>query len=115
MLEIVGCVNDVVRLKAEPADVLDNAVDIILIFRLRVCVVEAQLGRTVKVLGDAKVQTDRLRVPDMQIAVRFRWKARLHAAVVFPSVVVSANLLANKVCSCYVITHRFRLRKFSGP
>src|SRR5690606_27060413 len=57
-------------LEAEPRDVADRRLDVAHLLGLGVRVVEAQVGHAAVVLGDAEVQADRLRVADVQEAVR---------------------------------------------
>ena len=62
-------------IEAEPAHVLDDRIDIFLLFLGRVGVVEAQMTPAAKLLGGAEVQTNGLGMADMQIAVRLRRKS----------------------------------------
>src|SRR5262245_42634558 len=54
----------------EPADVLLDRVDVLLLFLDRVGVVEAQVATSAELSGDPEVERDRLGVPDMEVAVR---------------------------------------------
>ena len=45
---------------------------------LRIGIVIAQIASPLVLLGDPKIQTDRLRMPDVQISIGFRRKARRH-------------------------------------
>src|SRR5215813_1592170 len=65
-------------IEAQPVDVALDRVDELLLFLGRIGVVEAQMAAPVVFLGEAKVETNRLRMADMQIAIRLRWKARHH-------------------------------------
>ena len=49
------------------------------------------------VIRYAEIQADRLRVPDMEIAVRFRWKARNDSAAMFAGGEIGGYYLADKV------------------
>ena len=62
-------------IEAEPAHVAHDGVDIFLLFLGRVGVVEAQVAVAAEFLGDAEIETDRLGMADMQIAVRLRREA----------------------------------------
>src|SRR5690242_16163711 len=64
--------------EAQPVDVALNRVDELLLFLGWVGVVEAQMAAPPVFLGDAKVETDRLRMADMQITIRFGREARHH-------------------------------------
>ena len=81
-VEIVGRVV-LVRppLEAEPAHRLLDRVDILLLFLRRVGVVEAQVAAPAVLGGEAEVEADRLRMPEMKIAVRLGRKARHHRLV----------------------------------
>ena len=81
-VEIVGRVV-LVRppLEAEPAHRLLDRVDILLLFLRRVGVVEAQVAAPAVLGREAEVEADRLRVPEMQVAVRLGRKAGHHLPV----------------------------------
>src|SRR5207237_8130834 len=50
-----------------------------------------------ELLGDAEVQADGLGVPDVEVAVRLRWEARLHPATEGAAGDVLADELADEV------------------
>ena len=68
-----------------------------MLFGHRVRVVEAQVAGAAEVAGDAEVQADRLRVADVQVAVRLGRKPRGHAAAVLAAGVVGGDDLADEV------------------
>ena len=68
-------------LEAEPAHRGLDRVDVLLLFLRRVGVVEAQVAAPAVFGGEAEVEADRLRVPEMQVAVRLGRKARHHLLV----------------------------------
>ena len=77
LLEVVGRVVEVLApVEAEPAHVLLDGVDVLLLLLGRVRVVEAEVAAAAELLGDAEVQADRLRVAEVQVAVRLRREAR---------------------------------------
>jgi hypothetical protein len=77
LLEVVGGVMEVnAPVETEPADVALDGVDILLLLLGRIGVVEPQMAAPAILLGDAEIEADRLGVTDMEIAVRFRRKAR---------------------------------------
>ena len=83
LLEVVGCVvHPVFPVKAEPAHILHDGVDVLLVLLTRVGVVETQVADAIVVGCNAEVQTDGLGVADVQVAVWFRWEAGVHPAVV---------------------------------
>ena len=72
LLEIVAREEQVrAPVEAEPLHARLDRVDELLLLLLRVRVVEAQVAAAVVVVRDAEIQADRLRVADVQIAVRF--------------------------------------------
>src|SRR5439155_26917193 len=71
LMEVVGGVVEVLTpVEAEPADVLLDRVDVLLLFLDRVGVVEAQVTAPTELLGDREVECDRLRVADVEVSVR---------------------------------------------
>ena len=62
-------------IKAEPAHVALDGVDIFLRFLGRVGVVVAQAAMAAEFLRHTEIQTDRFGVADVQIAIRFRREA----------------------------------------
>ena len=58
---------------------LDNGVDILLLFTLRVGVVKAQVAHTAVVRRQAEVQADAFGMADMQVAVGLGREARADA------------------------------------
>ena len=61
--------------KAQPAYVIKNGLDILLIFIDRVCVIKTHEAVPGEFLHQAKIQKNRLGVPDVEIAVGFRRKS----------------------------------------
>ena len=77
LLEVVRRVVEVrAPVEAEPADVGLDGVEVLLLLLGRVGVVEAQVAPPAELLGDAEVEADRLRVPDVEIAVGLGREAR---------------------------------------
>ena len=62
--------------EAQPADGLDDRVDVLLRLFLGIGVVEAQVAGAAEVPGNPEVQADRFRVAEVQVAVRLRGEAR---------------------------------------
>src|ERR1700743_191407 len=65
----------------------------------RIGVVEAQVAAPGKFLRNAEIERDRLRMADMEIAVRFRRKPG-HDLLVFLRVEISLYDIANEVAAC---------------
>ena len=74
---------------AQPTDVVDDGVDVLLLFLLGVGVIEAQIGVPPELIGEPEIQADRLGVADVQVAVGLGRKAGLDAAVEFVGLQVS--------------------------
>ena len=77
LVEVVGGVQHVCRLEAEPAHVGDDRVDVLGFLGLGVGVVEAEIADTAEVVRNVEVDGDGLGVPDVQVAVGFRREAGL--------------------------------------
>ena len=61
--------------KTEPPDIALNRVDIFLLFLGWIRVIEPQVTAAAKFLGYAKIQANRLGMPDVEIPIWFRRKA----------------------------------------
>ena len=92
----------VAPIKAQPFDIALDRFDILHVFGFGVGVVEAHVadpfhrGR-IHFLRRAKVQTDRLGVANVQIAIWLRRKARGHPPMMFVGFDISGDDLADKV------------------
>jgi hypothetical protein len=84
-------------LEAQPADVLLDGVDVLLVLGLGVGVVETEVASPAVLLRDAEVEADRLGVADVEIAVRFRGETGDHPSAVLASGAVLGNPLADEV------------------
>ena len=101
LLEIVGRVEQpVLPVAAEPADVVDDRIDVLLLFLGRVRVVEPQVELAAVLLREAEVQADALGVADVQIAVRLRRKPRMHAPAVLAGGAIGVDDLLDEVARC---------------
>ena len=98
LVEVVGGVEQpVLPVEAQPADVLDDRVDVFGLLLARVGVVEAQVAQAAELRGDAEVQADRLGVADVQVAVRLGREAGMDPPVVLAGPQVLKNDLSNEV------------------
>ncbi len=70
----------ILPVEAQPPHVVLDRVDVLDVFLDRIGVVEAEIAASAELLGDAEVETDRLGVPDVQVAVGLGRKARDHTA-----------------------------------
>ena len=62
--------------EAEPADAVENAVDVLLILLHGIGVVKAHVAAAAVIAGETEVEADALRVTDVEVAVRFRRETR---------------------------------------
>ena len=69
LLEVIGGEVQFVPLEAKPADVVLDGFDVLGLFGGGVCVVEAEVAFAAELAGDAEVETDRLGVADVEVAV----------------------------------------------
>ncbi len=82
----------------QPADVGLDGVDVLLLFLHRVGVVEAQVVAPAVLKGDAEAEADRLRMPDVEVAVRLRREAG-DDGLVPPLAQVGGDDLADEVAA----------------
>ena len=98
LLEIIRRVEQpVFPIAAEPADVVDDRIDVLLLFLRRVRVVEPQVELAAVLLREPEVQADALGMADVQIAVRLRRKPRMHAPAVLAGGPVGVDDLLDEV------------------
>ena len=86
-------------MEAEPRHVFLDRVDVFDVLLGRIRVVETEIADSTALFGDAKVETDRLRMSNVEVAVRFRWKSRRHASVMLPGrqIVIAHGATAARV------------------
>jgi hypothetical protein len=97
-VEIIGSVKDfAVPFEPEPFYVFDYRLDVFLVLHAWVRVVESEVAAAAVFLGDGEAQADRLCVSDVQVSVRLRREARMHASVVLSGPVVFVDNIANKI------------------
>ena len=98
LLEIVrGVELAIVPTEAQPADVLFNGVDVLDVFLGGIRIVEAEVALAAELLGDAEVEADRFRVPDVQIAIGLGRKAGHHFATVLAGLLILGHDRADEV------------------
>ena len=88
---------DVAPVEAEPLNIPQDRIDILLILLDGISVIEADVADTAILLGDAEVHTNCLGVADVEVAIGLRWEARLDASVVEPLPEVTLHNLLYKV------------------
>src|SRR5579872_3163071 len=84
LLEIIGGIEDaVLEIAAEPADVLDDGIDVLGFFFFRIRIVETEVAFASEFRGEAEIEVDRLGVADVQVTIRLGRESRVHTAAVF--------------------------------
>ena len=106
LLEIVRGVELLaVPVESQPAHVVFNGRDEFRIFRGGVRVVETQVADSPRVFpGDSEIEADGFGMADVEIPVRFRWKAGDDAAVVLPGGLICCHDFTNEIgrtCRCW--------------
>ncbi len=82
LFEVVGGIEQpIFPVEPEPAHILLDRLDVLVLFLGRIRVVEAQIAQAAVLGRQAEVQADALGMPDVQVAVRFGWKPRVDTAV----------------------------------
>mmetsp|Transcript_36621 Transcript_36621/g.85536 ORF Transcript_36621/g.85536 Transcript_36621/m.85536 type:complete len:257 (+) Transcript_36621:1641-2411(+) len=81
-VEVVRSVREpFLPIEAKPFDILKDRIHVLLLLLLRVSVVKAHERAPAELFTEAKVDADRLRMPDVQVAVWFGGEARDNLAV----------------------------------
>src|SRR5690606_29368713 len=93
LFEVIGSVALAVPMKAQPPDVVLNALDVFRFLRYRVGVVKPEVRFSPIVGRQPKVQANALGVANMKISVRFRGKPRYDLFVFTLPQVTFYNLL----------------------
>ena len=83
--------------KSKPLNIGFDGIDELLTFLLWIGVIEAQIAAAIVCLCSAEIQTDGLGVTDMQEAIGFWWKTRLHSPRMLAALQVLLNNVANEV------------------
>src|SRR5262249_21771763 len=84
-------------LKAQPFDVRHDRVYVLGLFLFRIRVIEAQVGAAAELVRQAEIQADGLGVPDVEVTIRLRRKARPNAPVVLAGLQVVDEDIADEV------------------
>src|SRR5205823_6209848 len=98
LAEIVGGIEfTILPIRAQPADVLADGIDVFLFFFGWIGIVIAQVEFTSILHGQAVIEADRLGMADMEIAVRLGRKARVDAPAKSARAIVLFDDLLDKV------------------
>jgi len=98
LLKIIrGVILAVAPVKTQPVNVLFDSIHIFRVFFNRIGVIVAQVCQPAVAFRYAKIDSKRFSVPDVQVAVWFRWKARMHPPAKAPGAVVFFDNFDNKV------------------
>jgi len=87
-----------VPVEAEPAYVRLDGVDVLLLLPGRIRIIETQIAAAAELLRYSEVETDGFGVPNMQVTIRLRRKARDHTLVA-PRREVVRNDIADEIAS----------------
>ena len=76
LLEIIGGIEQTVApVESQPANIVNDRFHVLRGLARRVRIVQPEIAGAVVLLGKAEVETNRLGVSDMKIAIWFRWKS----------------------------------------
>ena len=97
LFKVITRKTDLCPFKTKPANIVLNRLHKLLALLLGVGVVKTQVAKPLEFTGDLKIQANRLGVPDLQVAVRFRRETCLHPPIMFPGGYVGSHHLANEI------------------
>src|SRR3954454_8630865 len=97
LFEVVRCVQRFAGRESEPRQIVDDRTGELDVFGVGIRVVESQIAHTAEVRGDPVVDADGLGVTDVQVAVRFGWKAGLHATTEVAGLDVGLDQVADEI------------------
>jgi hypothetical protein len=98
LFEIIGRIEEpVIPVEAQPADVFLDGLFEFDGFLAGIRVVKPQIAETVVFRGNTKIQTNRLRMADVQIAVGLGRKTRVDAAAILVGFIVFGDTRADEV------------------
>ncbi len=98
LVEVIGSeVQAVFPIEAQPADVVDDRIDVLDLFLGGIGVIEAQVVFAAVLLRHAKVQADGFGVTDVQVTVRLGWEAGMHPPAEPAAAVIGFDDLADEI------------------
>ena len=98
LAEVVGGVEEAIfPIEAEPADVVDDGIDVLGLLFTRIGVIEAQVGLAAELGRQTEVQANGFGVADVEITVWLRREARVDPSLVLVGLQVVENDIANEI------------------
>ena len=97
LFEVITGKADLCPLETQPLDILLDRTNKFVAFLLRIGVVKAQVALPAKLLRNTEIETDRLRMTDLQIAVRFGRETGLYTSVVLARSHIGGDYLTNEI------------------
>src|SRR5216684_5020064 len=94
---MVRGVKQAVPMESQPLHVFLDGINVLRLLLLGIGVVETQIRFAAKFIGESKVQTDGLGMPDVEIAVGLWREAGLHPSFIFVGLEVVEDYVADKV------------------
>ena len=94
---IAGVVLAPIPFKTKPGNVPTDGVHVLCVFLDRVCVVKTEVDRANVFCSQPKIHTNRLGVPNVQVAIGLRWKPCVNPSLVQPRLLVGIDDLLNEV------------------
>ena len=85
--------------------ILLDGLDVLILFLFRIGIVKPQIAATAIAFRDTKIETDRFRMTDMQVAIRLRRKTGSHLAVIFTFCKVTVDDLSDKIAWRFRFAH----------
>ena len=115
LLEIVRRVIEVpAPIKAEPAHIAFDRIDIFLLLLGRVCIVETQMAASAEFLGDTEIEADRFGVPDMKITVGLGREAG-HDLLAAAGLQIGRNDVADEIAPALYCGRLDRAHDYPAP
>lgn len=113
LVEIVrGEIGLIAPIEAEPPDIVLDGIDKFLLFLRGVCIVEPEIAAPAEFFGDSEIQANRLGVPNVQVAIGFRWETGDDCLVPAGGQII-ANLIPNEIPCFFLnfaVAHSLRHR-----
>ena len=103
-IKIIRCPEPLLPFPAKPSHICFDCVNIFDILLHGIGIIISQITLAAVLFCRRKIQANRLRVPDMEIPVRFRRKTRIDLSSILPAFVVPVDNIVNKIIGfCHFI------------